>query len=322
MRDLAVYWQGRELCLLYFTGTGVWKRKADVCGLPAKSLSDSHCILCVSVFRGAKSRQAKAGMTENCARTWAFPEPIIASGDGGAQHPAGLMHKAFIELFFVVVVFVCTVCDFLLFTLNARSKQKLTAWEEADCVFFCAAFHLFVFGWLWNVKPKDDGNGFPGGGGRREQRTPSSGLAYNYRLEGRRARKRCDRMRRTPATLAMNSMCFGLCSPKMGDPEMLEQLRGTEATQLSVKPRVYHTQMSCAEHRSLEKNIRKLVTSSPLNWEIWELSCFCNLNLASVCLSIKIQSLLITRAILCHVSAQKGLCWISARSILSVLFSK
>lgn len=138
--------------------------------------------------------------------------------------------------------FVCTACDFLLFTLNVRNKQKLTAWEEADYVFFCAAFHLFVFGWLWNAKPKYDGNGFPGGGGRREQRTPSSGLAYNYRLEGRRARKKCDRMRRTPATLAMNSMCFGLCSPEMGDPEMLEHLWGK-------KPLSYLSNQECIIHR-------------------------------------------------------------------------
>lgn len=44
--------------------------------------------------------------------------------------------------------FVCTVYDFLPFTLNVRNKQKLTAWEGAGYVFFCAAFHLFVFGWL------------------------------------------------------------------------------------------------------------------------------------------------------------------------------
>jgi len=92
---------------------------------------------------------------------------------------------------------------------------------------------------------------------------------------------------------------------------------GYRSTQLSIKPRVYHAQMSCAEHRSLEKNIRNLVTSNPLNWEMWELSCFCNLNLASVCLSIKIQSLLITRAILCHVSVHRRDC---AEFLLTVFF--
>lgn len=64
MRDLAAYWQGRELCLLYFTGTGVWRRKADVCGLPEKSLSDSHAVW----VRGAESRRGKAGITDNRAR--------------------------------------------------------------------------------------------------------------------------------------------------------------------------------------------------------------------------------------------------------------
>lgn len=73
--------------------------------------------------------------------------------------------------------------------MNTKNKQKLTAWEEAGYVFFlCAVFHLFVFGWLWNLKPKYDGNAFPGGGGRREQCTPSSGIAYNYRPEGRQER--------------------------------------------------------------------------------------------------------------------------------------
>lgn len=41
----------------------------------------------------------------------------------------------------------CTPFDFSPFTPNTGNKQKLTAWEEAGYVFFCAAFHLFVF-WL------------------------------------------------------------------------------------------------------------------------------------------------------------------------------
>lgn len=38
---------------------------------------------------------------------------------------------------------------------------------------------------------------------------------------------------------------------------------------------------------------------------MWELSSFCNLNSASVCISIKIQSLLITHSILGHVSVHR-----------------
>lgn len=63
-RDLAACWWGRELCLLYFTGTGAWSRKADVCGLPEKSLTDPRAVW----VRGAETRRGKAGMTENCAK--------------------------------------------------------------------------------------------------------------------------------------------------------------------------------------------------------------------------------------------------------------
>lgn len=41
---------------------------------------------------------------------------------------------------------------------------------------------------------------------------------------------------------------------------------------------------------------------------MWELSCFCNLNLASVCISIKIQSLMISHTILCHMSVHRRDC--------------
>lgn len=56
-----VYWWGRELCLLYFTGTGVWSRKANVCGLPEETLTDPHAVW----VWGAETRRGKAGMTDN-----------------------------------------------------------------------------------------------------------------------------------------------------------------------------------------------------------------------------------------------------------------
>lgn len=183
-RDLEACWWGREPCLLYFAGTGARSRKADVCGLPENSLADPRAVW----VRGAETRRGKAGMTDTGARAWAPAVPMAGSGSRGGSAPARIdapsirqgLHTPF---------------DFFPFTPNTRNKQKLTAWEEAGYVlfffiffFFCAAFHLFwFFGWLQNLKPKDDWNASPGGGGSRAPRTPSSGLASNCRREGNAA---------------------------------------------------------------------------------------------------------------------------------------
>lgn len=113
---------------------------------------------------------------------WALPVPIAASGSGRAQHLSGSMHKAF--------VFFCLYSIWFLPFHNEHEEQTEVNCLGGSwlCLFLCSVFHLFVFGWLWNLKPKYDGNAFPGGGGRREQCTPSSGIAYNYRPEGRQER--------------------------------------------------------------------------------------------------------------------------------------
>lgn len=69
------------------------------------------------------------------------PCPLQAAGAGGGGSASARIDAP------SVLRGLCTPFDFFPFTPNTRNKQKLTAWEEAGYVFFCAAFHLFVF-WL------------------------------------------------------------------------------------------------------------------------------------------------------------------------------
>lgn len=176
-RDLAAYWWGRELCLLNFTGTGAWSRKADVCGLPEKSLTDP----CAVWVRGAETRRGKAGMTDTRAKAWAPAMPIAGSGsrrglsirqDWCTEHSRGFVYSVW----------------FLPFHAEHEEQAEVNCLGGSWlCLFLCCVSPLLFFGWLQNLKSKDDWNASPLGGGSRAHRTPSSGSASHCQWEGNAA---------------------------------------------------------------------------------------------------------------------------------------